>query len=168
MPNLKSISRDAIPLALEKAERYRLLNEPAQAESICLDVLAVDPDNQEALVVLLLALTDQFRGGPVQCFTQAQAVVPKLSGPYERSYYSGIIWERRGHAQALMSGPGARAAAYDCIRQAMDCYEQAEPFRPPTNDDALLRYNHCLRLCERHQLTPEPEEIVQPPVVGDD
>src|SRR6266496_5947017 len=32
---LKPISRAAIPRALERAERYRLLSEPEQAESIC-------------------------------------------------------------------------------------------------------------------------------------
>src|SRR4051794_10266893 len=106
MIDLKTISREAVPLALEKAERYRLLNEPAQAESICLDVLAVDPENQEALVMLLLALTDQFHDGPADCFQQAEAVVPRLRGEFERLYYRGIIWERRGYARASQGGPG--------------------------------------------------------------
>src|SRR5262245_5730837 len=53
----KPISRDAIPAALAKAERYRLLNEPLEAESICLDVLQIDGANQDAIVMLLLALT---------------------------------------------------------------------------------------------------------------
>src|SRR5439155_18206392 len=101
MPDFKPISREAVPLALEKAERYRLLNEPAQAESICRDVLAVDPQNQQALVTLLLALTDQFCSGWPECFDEAQAVVPKLQGEYQRLYYSGIIWERRGQARAI-------------------------------------------------------------------
>src|SRR5579872_4294890 len=98
---LKTISSDGIPQAMEKAERYRLLNEPAQAESICLDVLAVDPESQQALVMLLLALTDQFRSGPAECYAQAEAVVPKLQGEYERLYYSGLIRERRGQARAV-------------------------------------------------------------------
>src|SRR4051812_37800360 len=101
MPAFKTLSREGIPLALEKAERYRLLNEPEQAESICQDILAVDPDNQVALVMLLLALTDQFRDGPAECFTEAQAVVARLRGEYERLYYQGLIWERRGYALAL-------------------------------------------------------------------
>ena len=42
---LKRISQAALPAALAKAERYRLLNEPEQAESICRDVLAVEPKN---------------------------------------------------------------------------------------------------------------------------
>jgi hypothetical protein len=59
-PPFKVISTDAVAKAVEKAEHYRLLNDPEQAESICLDVLAVAPDHQIALRVLLLAMTDQF------------------------------------------------------------------------------------------------------------
>ena len=50
--NLKPLSRDAVPAALIKAERYRLLNEPGEAESICLDILQVDPANRDATVML--------------------------------------------------------------------------------------------------------------------
>ena len=50
MAELKRILPSAAPVALEKALRYRLLNEPMQAESICRDVLEVDPSNKEALV----------------------------------------------------------------------------------------------------------------------
>ena len=60
MFELKTLSKSAVPAALAQAERYRLLNEPAEAESICLDVLRVEPDNQDALVTLVLSLTDQF------------------------------------------------------------------------------------------------------------
>ncbi|MCI0638511.1 MAG: hypothetical protein L0Y72_02990 [Gemmataceae bacterium] len=165
--DLKPIQSEAVPRALEKAERYRLLNEPAEAESICLDVLAIDPDNQEALVVLLLALTDQFRAGLAECFTQAQAVVPRLQDEYQRNYYSGIIWERRGHALALHSGPGSGSAAYNWIQNAMDFYETAERLRPAGNDDAILRWNTCVRLCQRFHLHPEAEEAYQP-VLGED
>jgi hypothetical protein len=167
MPDFKTISRDAIPLALEKAERYRLLNEPAQAESICLDVLAVDPENQRVLVLLILALTDQFQTGPTDRIRQAEALVPQLHGEYERSYYRGIIFERRGYARAVQGGPGSETVAYQWVRRAMDFYEQAERLRTPGNDDALLRWNSCLRLCQRYQLHPEPEEMFQP-VLGDD
>jgi hypothetical protein len=166
MSDFKPISRDAIPLALDKAERYRLLNEPAQAESICLDVLAVDPENQQALVMMLLSLTDQFRGGPPECFRQAQAVVPKLHGEYERLYYNGLILERRGQATAIQGGPGSARVAYAWVRQAMDYYEKAERIRPAGNDDTLLRWNSCVRLCQRFGLHPEPEEAYQP-VLGD-
>ena len=108
MADFKLISRDAVPLALEKAERYRLLNEPAQAESICLDVLAVDPENQQVLVMLILALTDQFQTGPSDCLRQAEALVPRLHGEYERAYYSGIILERAAMPAPHWEGQGAR------------------------------------------------------------
>src|SRR5205823_13003050 len=123
MPDFKPISRDAVPLALEKAERYRLLNEPAQAESICLDILAVDGENQQALVMLLLALTDQFHAEAAERVRQAEAVVPKLHDPYARLYYTGIIWERRGQARAEHGGPGSAAVAFAWIRRAMDYFE---------------------------------------------
>ena len=156
MPDFKLISRDAVPLALEKAERYRLLNEPAQAESICLDVLAVDPENQRVLVLLILALTDQLQTGSTDCVQKAEALVPRLNGEYERSYYSGIIFERRGYARASQGGPGSEKVAYAWVRRAMDFFEQAERLRAPGNDDALLRWKCCLRLCQRYQLHPEP------------
>ncbi len=162
MADFKLISRDAVPEAIEKAERYRLLNEPWQAESICLDVLAVDPENQRVLVLLILALTDQFQTGPSDCVQRAESLVSKLQGEYERAYYSGLIFERRGYARASLGGPGSETVAYWWIRRAMDFYEQAERLRTPGNDDALLRWNSCLRLCEHYHLRPEPEESLQP------
>jgi hypothetical protein len=167
MADFKPISHEAVPLALEKAERYRLLNEPAQAESICLDVLAVDPENQRVLVLLILTLTDQFQAGSADCVRKAESLVRKLHGEYERAYYSGIIYERRGYARAVQGGPGSEIVAYQWIRQAMDFYEKAERLRVPGNDDALLRWNSCLRLCERYELHAPSEERYQPPL-GDD
>jgi len=70
---LKLLHKEGIPAALDKAERYRLLNEPAEAESICLDVLAIEPDHQQALITLLLALTDQFEQGIADRQARAQA-----------------------------------------------------------------------------------------------
>ena len=118
-------------------------------------------------MTLLLALTDQFHDGPVECYSQALAVVPKLDGEYEREYYRGIIAERRGQAVAEHDPPGARAAAYDFVREAMHHFQRAEPLRPAGNDDAILRWNHCVRLYERYQLHPEPDEPTQP-ILGDD
>src|SRR5205814_2747961 len=57
---LKPITRAGVPAALQKAERYRLLNDSTAAESICLDILRVEPESQSALVILLLSITDQF------------------------------------------------------------------------------------------------------------
>src|SRR5947209_17364589 len=99
MFDLKTLSRDGIPAAIEKAMRYRLLNEPAEAESICHDVLRIDPENQQALVILLLALTDRFGKSYAVGVIQAQDVLPRLQDPYERIYYAGIISERRAKAR---------------------------------------------------------------------
>jgi hypothetical protein len=161
MLELKRITHEAIPGALAKAERYRLLNEPEEAESICLDVLAVAPDNQGALITLLLALTDQFHNERAECFTEAQAVLPRLTGEYERLYYAGIIWERRATARLVRGGAGAQVVS-PWITRAMDHYEKAEAIRPAGNDDAILRWNACARLHARHHLGAEPEPNFEP------
>src|SRR5436309_12774692 len=79
---LKPLTQEAIPKALEKAERYRLLKEPAQAESICGDVLQIDPGNEHALVMLLLALTDQVEPGMAGSVTQARAALRRRTAEY--------------------------------------------------------------------------------------
>src|SRR2546422_2856210 len=79
---LKSIHKETVRAALEKAERYRLLNEPGEAESICLDVLRIDPENQQAFVALLLALTDQFEEGFADRVKRAREVLPRLRDDY--------------------------------------------------------------------------------------
>ena len=158
---LKSLHKDAIPSALSKAERYRLLHEPWQSESICQDVLRVDPENQAALVTLLLALTDQF--GQAFKVHEAKEVIPRLKDEYERFYYSGIISERRAHALLHQSRHSSGSAIYDWVREAMDFYEKAEAVRPPANDDALLRWNTCARLLMRNpHLKPGQQERSEP------
>jgi hypothetical protein len=164
MLELKKLSKEAVPAALEKAMRYRLLNEPGQAESICHDVLAIDPDNQEALVTLLLASTDRFGKSYAIASTQAREVVPRLQDAYERAYYSGIIRER--HAKALLQHgqPGAGFEAYELLSEAMMYYEEAEAMRPSENDDALLRWNACARIIMGNRLVPRPEDRVELPL----
>lgn len=161
MFDLKALSEDAIPAAVEKAERYRLLNEPAEAESICLDVLKVAPDNQQAIVTLLLALTDRFCKGYGVSDTQAKELVGRLTSEYERAYYSGILWERRAKMK-LAQGGHSTEWAYGLFREAMSCYEKAEAIRPPRNDDALLRWNTCARIIERNKLVPREEDRTEP------
>ena len=157
---LKSLSKDAIPGALEKAERYRLLNEPGAAESICLDVLRVEPDNQSALIMLLLSITDQFDKGPAEYVTRARDVLPRLSGEYDRAYFAGLVCERRAKAQMKRGGMNAGPVAYEWFREAMDWYEKAEAIRPPGNDDALLRWNSCVRrLADNSDLRPNDEPV---------
>ena len=159
---LKTLSPDAVPRALEKAVRYRLLNEPGEAASICLDVLAADDDNQEAIATLLLALTDQFDDG-MAALAEAWDCVERMRDEYAHEYYGGIVWERRARARLRRGMPDAGLRAYEWLREAMACYERAEAVRPAGNDDALLRWNACARLIMRdHRLVPAEEERAEP------
>jgi hypothetical protein len=152
MLELKPIARESIPRALDRAERYRLLNEPRLAESICLDVLAIEPDNQTALSCLLLSLTDQFGSGAGQIMEQARQLVPRFTGAYEQAYYSGIILERFARQQLVQGHPGAKFSAYEYLREAMKYYDQAEALAPNLNDDPILRHNTCVRMIQWHRL----------------
>jgi len=155
---LKRISPDGVPHALEKAERYRLLNEPVQAESICRDVLAVDADNQIALRALILALTDQFgASGAAHAAKEARDYIAQLDDEYDRTYYTGIVYERETRAY-LERKNVVRSAAYDGFRHAMEWYERAEALRPPGGVDAVLRWNSCLRAIEAERLEPAADE----------
>jgi tetratricopeptide (TPR) repeat protein len=162
MFELKTLSSEAVPRALAKAERYRLLNEAGEAESICLDVLAIDPRNQEAIAMLLLALTDQFETNASRV-DEARSVVGRLAGDYERAYYTGIIYERRAKALIRQGTPRGGARAYEWLRDAMASYEKAEELRPPNNDDPLLRWNACARLImSDHHVAPASAEPGEP------
>ena len=159
--DLKPISVQSIPEALAKVERYRLLNEPSLAESICLDILAIAPTHQQALISLLLARTDQFESG--LSVAAANEVLAQIQGDYEHAYYAGIIQERLGHAHLRHGGPGSAGLAYHALRGAMEHYERAETFRPPGNDDAILRWNTCVRVMQRNpEIRPLPKEEFQP------
>jgi hypothetical protein len=164
MFELKPLSLEAIPAALEKAERYRLLNEPAEAESICLDVLKADPENQKALITLLLALTDRFGKGYGVSDTQAKALLARLKGDYERAYYAGILAERRAKAKLAQGTPGSKHYAYDNFCEALRWFEKAEAVRPHGNDDALLRWNTCARIITQNRLAPREEDHHEPPL----
>ncbi|ABF40388.1 hypothetical protein Acid345_1386 [Candidatus Koribacter versatilis Ellin345] len=153
---LKPISAQGIPEALAKVERYRLLNEPSLAESICLDILAIVPDHQEALISLLLARTDQFDSHAN--VKRAREVLAQIQGGYEQAYYEGIIWERLGNARIHHGGNASGPSAYHALRGAMDQYEKAMKLAPSGNDDAILRWNTCARLIMQNpQIHPDPE-----------
>ncbi len=160
---LKRISSACIPGALVKAERYRIINDPSSAESICLDVLEVDPGNQEALVTLLLALTDQFAEAPAERARRAQELLPRLDDEYKRLYYAGIICERSAKAHLRRGTTGSGELAYHWFRQAMNWYEKAEARRPAGNDEPILRWNTCARILTRNEhIRPRVEEPVSP------
>ena len=114
---LKSIPKAGIPEAIAKVELYRYLNEPEEAESICRDILSIDPLHQLARRFLGLAITDQ---------------------------YTGLLCERRAKAQ-LRAGhpPHTLVPLFD---RALRCFADAEKIRPAGNDDSILRWNRCVRL----------------------
>ncbi len=158
---LKTLSPDALPRALEKAHLYRLLNEPMEAESISRDVLHVDPESQRALITLLLALTDQFDTQP-GAFPDARAIAERLASPYARAYYTGVVHERMAKAHLRRHAAGVDGRAYDWLREAMARYEQAEAIRPAGDDEALLRWNACARQLVRDRLAPAADIREEP------
>lgn len=159
MFELKRISKEGVPAAIEKATRYRLLGNPSEAESICLDVLEADPDNNEALIILLLALTDQFERRLAKTMPQALDLLSRLPDRYRREYYAGVIRERQGKAFLQRGLPGARDAAYPLLREAMNHYERASEIRPPGDESAILRWNACARvMMEQPEAPPQPRE----------
>jgi len=162
MFTLKPISRDSVDGSLAKAERYRLLNEPNEAESICRDILAVDPANRLARVSLILALTDQIHHD-TSVFSSAVTAISGLEAAYDRAYYSGLAWERRAKAFHLVGGHRATGCVYEWLVKALDLFEEAERLRPAGNDDSILRWNACVRFLDRHkELRPKTEEIPEP------
>jgi hypothetical protein len=152
MQELKKLAAQSIGRALQKAERYRLLGEPWEAESISVDVLEVDPDNREALVMLILSLADQF-WTDLSRVPEVKRLIAQLEEGYERFYYSGVVTERWGKAELVRGEPGSDSYAYRALREAMAWYEKAEAVRPPANDDAILRWNACARMIARRDLT---------------
>ena len=143
---LKSISKSGIDKAIAKIETYRYLNEPGEAESICRDILAIDPDNQLALSLLGLAITDQFTGEVSERYDEADAIFQSLTSRYEQLYYAGLLRERRAKAQLRVGRmPHALLPLFE---EAMHYFDEAEKIRPEGNDDAILRWNRCARLLQ--------------------
>ena len=145
---LKTISKSGIPEAIAKAELYRYLNEPEEAESICRDVLAAEPKHMLGLRTLGLAITDQFAGGPSDRYAEVEGIFQRLAEPYERLYYTGLLCERRLKAQ--LRGGRAAHTLLPLLEKALQCFAEAEKIHPPGNDDAILRWNRCVRLLQSH------------------
>jgi tetratricopeptide (TPR) repeat protein len=143
---LKTISKSGIAEAIAKAELYRYLNEPEEAESICRDILVVDAEHQLARRMLGLAITDQFTGAAADRYAEAHSIFQSLRDSYERNYYTGLLLERRAKAQ-LHSGCSAHILL-PLIEEALRCFAEAEKIRPAGNDDSILRWNRCVRLLE--------------------
>jgi hypothetical protein len=154
--HLKEMSREEIPEALERAERYREFGESAQAESVCHDVLLADPQNQRAHVLLLESLCDRFGKGYRVDFVQALEILPQIEDAYERAFYAGVICDHKAHA--LLTDPDnlCRYDAYEYLTEAMSCYEKAEKLRPAGCSEARQRWNACARIIAANGLEPWP------------
>lgn len=159
----KMISKDGVPAALEKAQRYRLLQEPEAAESICLDILAVDPGHEQARIIHLLAVTDQFDQELSGGLRRARELLAGIDDEYRRHYYEGIVFERYAMAELRQDAPRAGEVVYEWLRNAMTAFEQAEAMRPAGNDEAILRWNTCARVLARNPaLAPAAPEAYEP------
>jgi tetratricopeptide (TPR) repeat protein len=152
---LKPISREGIAEATDKVELYRYLNEPEEAESICRDILAVDPQHQLALRMLGLTITDQFGSGTPDRYREAEETFQKLGDRYERMYYTGILYERRAKTQLHNGQPPHMVKPL--FEHALKCFGEAEKIRPAGNDDAILRWNRCVRLLQTPSYAWEEE-----------
>ena len=162
-PQLKPITPAGVTAALAKGHRYRVLNDSTAAESICLDVLAVDPDNVEALAMHVLSITDQFVGGRAGDMARAGVAVGRLTDPYKNAYYHGVICERWATSVLHRAVPRAGEMAYDWIDKALAWYAKAEALRAPGNDEAILRWNTCVRMLQRDpQIKPRDAEEWEP------
>ena len=143
---LKKISKSGIEEALSKVELYRYLNEPEEAESICRDILLAEPNHQLGLRMLGLTITDQFMGQGSDRYAEAEKLFQSLADPYERVYYTGLLYERR--VKARLSAGRQAHTLLPLLEQALHCFEEAEKIRPRDNDDAILRWNRCVRLLQ--------------------
>ena len=165
MSPLKRIAASSVAGALERALRYRLLNEPREAESICCDILDVEPENQEALMILLLARTDQFDTELAHALDAAKEAWERLRGEYERAYYEGIIHERWAHVQRKRNLPADVSVGW--YLQAMRCFERAESLAPADNPDAVLRWNSCARMIDEQRAAEPPSQTTRRDVHGE-
>jgi hypothetical protein len=165
--SLKPITKSGIPSALKKVERYRLLNDAVAAESICLDILEIAPENQEALDALVLTISDQLDQELTEGVTRARKLLPRITSEYRRNYLNGIICERRGKAQLIGGALGSSEVAADWFREAMGWYAKAEAMRPADNDESILRWNSCVRMLGKHEPSGRFEPREYEPTIGE-
>jgi hypothetical protein len=164
MIEIRSLKPEGIEAALVKARQYRLLNEPDEAVSICLDILAADPNHQNAMIHLILAYTDKFADSGLEpSFKKALGIVERLDESHCKSYYTGIIYERRGKYHLKKGGPGSGALVFDWLAKALKAYEETLTDCDPDNQDAILRWNSCARIINKHpDVKPMEDDTSEP------
>ncbi len=147
------IHKNTINSALDKAKQYRLLLEPELAVSICLDIFNIDKKHQETIIVYILALSDNL--SKQKNDTKIFDAIKLLTSEYHKKYYTGIYHERK--ALSLMKGNMSASFAYNLFTKAMDFYKQAIEISADDNDDAILRYNSCIRIIQHNRLSPRQD-----------
>ncbi len=144
---LRTLPAASIDAALSLAKHYRDLNQADEAESICRDILAVSPTQPEALRLLGLALTDQFPDAWDARMDEALASFARLESDYDRTYYTGIAWERCGKAQ--LAHKQSRNALHS-LEHALNYFDDACDIARADAPEAILRWNRCVRLLTTH------------------
>ena len=89
---------------------------------------------------------------------------PRLKDNYQRAYYKGIILERLAKAAINRATHGSQFDAYEWLEEAMEAFEQAASVRPDGNDDAILRWNACVRTIDRYKLSARGKEYIEHPL----
>jgi tetratricopeptide (TPR) repeat protein len=160
--DLKRLPRASLEAAIAKAAHYRDLNQPEEAESICLDVLDVDAAHQVAHRLLGLALTDRLTTGQAGLLERALDAFEQLTDEYDRVYHIGVAWERAAKAHLERKEGHSAVTAFE---HALALFAKAESLRPDS-PDPVLRWNRCVRLLETHPLlkaaiqTPRQGEVL--------
>ncbi len=157
---LKALKARNLTAAVTLAKRYRDLNQPDEAESICRDILAVAPDNDEARRTLGLALTDRFPAAYVTLFDEACTTFDKLRSEYDRVYYTGIAWERYAKAQLEA---GRVENAIHAFEEAIRRFDRSDKLGSPDDPDSVLHYNRCVRALTTHPDIVRVSERPPPP-----
>jgi tetratricopeptide (TPR) repeat protein len=143
---LKRLPRANLEVAIARAEHYRDLNQPEEAESICLDVLDVDGAHPAAWRLLGLAITDRLPSHEAGLLEEAIAAFERLEDAYDRAYYIGVAWERAAKAHLERNEAHSALTAFE---HALALFEHAEQLRPDS-PDPILRWNRCVRLLSNH------------------
>jgi hypothetical protein len=160
----KKIPIETVDNAMKQAQHYRLLNEPALAESICRDIVAVDEKNGLAWITLLLSLTDQFDVKYTHAVDEAKDALAHLTDEFHKVYYEGILYERWARAQLQKEVPLETIESW--TRTAMKLYDQANNLAPKDDPNPLLRWNTCARFLEECE-KKKPQTNASPPNLRD-
>ena len=158
---LKALGTRNLTAAVTLAKHYRDLNQPEEAESICRDILDVDPRHAVAWRLLGLALTDQMHSGSAGLLEDAIAAFDHLADDYDRTYHHGVAWERAAKAHLERNEAHSAVTSFE---HALGLYARAEELHPDS-PDPVLRWNRGVRLLETHpslraaQRSPREDEV---------